>query len=220
MADETMKPETEQEEQDEKFLKCPCCGELTLRKPLDIKSAVLDEYMASIISGVPFQHTYTLHNSIDITVAALSKAERNKIYAALQLLDTLSNTIGETDPGSRAKVNELAASIQLYYYVTEIQARRDDKVVSSFTPANQMSSLCDTVIGYQPRIMAYAVGKDDPTNVVADVVALYDINCTEKTVSAIPEVMLRAIVRTHIDLYNILMNNGFDVNFWKGIELV
>lgn len=220
MADELGTQEVTTEETKEQFIKCPCCGELTLRKPLDIKSAVLDEYMASLISGVPFQHTYTLHNSIDITASALTKSDKDKIYATLQLLDTMSKTIGENDPASRSKVDELAADIQLYYYVSQIQARKQDKVIASFTPASQMSVVCDTVLSYQPRILAFAIGKDDPTNIVADLVTLYDTNCTEKTLSAIPDVMLRAIVRTHNDLYNILMNNGFDENFWKGIELV
>lgn len=219
MAEETT-TEPAVEEANDQLIKCPCCGELTLRKPLDIKSAVLDEYMASLISGIPFQHTYPIHNSIDITVSVLTKTERTKIYSALQLLDTLSKTIGETDPEARTKVDDLDAALQLYSYITEIQTRKDDRVVATFTPANQMNMLCDAILKEQPEILSYAIAQDAPGDVVEKTAGLYDIYCTEKSVSAIPDVMLRAIVRTHIDLHNILMNNGFDANFWKGIELV
>ena len=219
MAEEVEKTtEQTQEDKNEKLVKCPCCGELTLQRPLDIKSAVLDEYMASIISGVPFQHTYTLHNSLDITATVLSKAEKTKIYNTLQLLDTVSKTLGEADPTARTKVDELAAMIQLYCYIAEIQARKDKQIVAAFSPATKISELCDTINAMQLKIILYATSRED-TGLIAELVSLYDNGCSEKALSAVPDVMLKAVARTHTDLYNILMSESFDANFWKGIEL-
>ena len=219
MAEETETTETvNQEEQNEKFVKCPCCGELTLRRPLDIKSSILDEYMASIISGVPFQHTYTLHNSLDVTATVLVKAEKTKIFNALQLLITVSKTIGEADPTNRTKIDELAATIELYCYIAEIKARKDNQIVASFQPASKISDVCDAINDMQPLVLLYATSGEDK-GVIADLVSLYDNDCSEKLLSAVPDVMLKAIVRTHTDLYNILMSESFDSNFWKGIEL-
>lgn len=219
MAEEIEKETTEQQEdKNEKFVKCPCCGELTLQRPLDIKSSVLDEYMASIISGVPFQHTYTLHNSLDVTATILMKAEKTKIYNALQLLDTVSKTLGESDPTNRTKIDELAETMQLYCYVAEIKARKDSQVVAAFAPAAKISELCDTINAMQPLVILYATSGEDK-GLVADLAALYDTDCSERALSAVPDVMLKAIVRTHTDLYNILMSESFDANFWKGIEL-
>ena len=210
--------EQTQEDKNEKFVKCPCCGELTLQRPLDIKSAVLDEYMASIISGVPFQHTYTLHNSLDVTATVLSKAEKTKIYNTLQLLDTVSKTLGEKDPTNRTKIDELSVTIQLYCYIAEIRTRKDKQMIGSFSPAAKISELCDKINALQAQIILYATS-GEATDIVTELVSLYDTDCSDKILSAVPDVMLRAIVRTHTDLYNILMSESFDSNFWKGIEL-
>jgi hypothetical protein len=48
---------------------------------------------------------------------------------------------------------------------------------------------------------------------------IYKECCQEEKLSSLPDIMLQTIVRTHNDIYNILMQTGFDENFWKGIEL-
>lgn len=220
MADETeTKPvENQQQEDKEKFIKCPCCGKLTLQKPLDIQSTVLDEYMASIISGVPFQHTYTVYGNVDINVTVLSKSEGLKMYTVAQLLDTLITSVTASDQRDKLKLEELSAMLQLYSTVVSITASKDNRVLKSYEPSKAMWEICDKIIEMQDAIHLFATtGPDAET--LDTVLKLYEANCTEAVLSAVPDVMLRAIVRTHTDLYNILMNNGFDENFWKGIEL-
>lgn len=217
MAEETKTTEETQENK-EQFIKCPCCGKLTLHKPLDIQSTVLDEYMASIISGVPFQHTYTVYGNVDINVTVLSKAESLKLYTIAQLLDTLVTSINAADQSDKIKLEELSELLQLYAGIVSITVNKDNRVLKSYEPAKVVWNICDQILELQDAIHMFATG-DANGEVLSTVLKLYEANCSEAVLSAVPDVMLRAIARTHTDLYNILMNNGFDENFWKGIEL-
>lgn len=219
MADETETPiAEEQQENKEQFIKCPCCGELTLRKPLNIQSTVLDEYMASIIAGVPFQHTYTVYGNVDINVTVLANADKLKMYTILQLIRNLRTAITASDEADKIKLDEFAAMLQLYSGVTNITAHKDNRLLKSYEPAKAVWHVCDKLLEMQDAIHAFATGEANG-DVVNDVFKLYEENCTEAVLSAVPDVMLRAITSTHTDLYNILMDTGFDENFWKGIEL-
>ena len=40
-----------------------------------------------------------------------------------------------------------------------------------------------------------------------------------ENLSSVPDMMLRSIVKTHNDIYAILLETGFTETFWKGIEL-
>lgn len=217
MADET---ETTQETQEnkEQLIKCPCCGKLTLQKPLDIQSMVLDEYMASIIAGEPFQHTYTVYGNVDINVTVLSKSEGLKLYTVVQLLSSLVSAVNPADQSNKIKLEELSAMLQLYAGVVSITAHKDNRILKSYEPSKVIWDICDKLLEMQAAIHIFVSGGQTGEPLDA-VLKLYETNCSEAVLSAVPDVMLRAIVRTHTDLYNILMNNGFDENFWKGIEL-
>lgn len=200
MAEETKTTENKE------LMRCPCCGEMTLHRPLEIKSAVLDEYMASIISGVQFQHTYTLYGSVDITVTILSKQDGRRVYTTLQMLDKIIKDTNTPD-ALKQKMDELYGTIQLYSTITNIRTRKDGMVQKRFTPAEAIMETCDSIL---------ALGSDIANTNLEDI---YADCCTEDKLSTMPDVMLRAVVKTHNDLYNVLLETGFDENFWKGIEL-
>ena len=191
---ETTKPE---------FMKCPCCGELTLRKPLEIKSQILDEYMASIITGVPFAHTYTIHDSIDITVEMPSKKDAQIIFNTAKKLDQLA----AIQPEEYAQqLRSYAGMIQTYGNVLSIVTRKDKKIVKTYAPSEAIRELCNTI------------------KELGDNVSLIIESCAEKDtpecLSTVPDIMLRAIMKTHNDIYTILLDTGFNETFWRGIELV
>ena len=202
MAEETKTTEKETNE----LMRCPCCGEMTLHRPLEIKSAVLDEYMASIISGVQFQHTYTLYGSVDITVTILSKQEGRKLYTTLQMLDKIIKD-SNTPDALKQKMDELYGTIQLYSAITSIRTRKDGMVQKRFAPSETIMETCDSLL---------ALGNEWAVTNLEDI---YADCCAEGKLSTMPDVMLRAVVKTHNDLYNVLLETGFDENFWKGIEL-
>lgn len=209
MAEET----TTTTEVKEDLIKCPCCGELTLRKPLDTSKMgiVLDEYMASIISGVPFTHTYTLYDNIDITVEMPLKHERQQLYRAVQELERLRNgllTGSDVEPADKEKAEKLrdaAVMVNTYASITSIVTKRDGKNVKMYTPAESVKAFLSTV-------------KDVGDN--ADlIIENYEQVDTPDNLSTVPDIMLMAINKTHGDIYNVLMDTGFNETFWKGIEL-
>ena len=199
-----MADETQPTEANEEFIKCPCCGELTLRKPLDIKSIVLDEYMSSIITGVPFSHTYTVHDTIDITVEIPDKNDAQEQFLAVQKLDRLGAT--EQDLAKSTSLKAASVTVQTYSWVTVIVTKRDGKAVKTYTPAEAIK-----------QFIADVKSAGDDVDVI---LALYEKLNTSENLSTIPEVMVRAVSRTHNDVYNILLTTGFNSTFWKGIELV
>lgn len=225
MAEETLTQATETQQDKPTKMKCPCCGEMTLNRPPDIKSAVLDEYMASIISGVPFAHTYTIYSTVDITVSVLSKQQSRTMYVTLQMLDKLIKSHNIADPKLLASLSELYGCLQLYSAIPMIRTYKDKRLQKEFTPSQIVFESCDKLLKLQHAIEVYfdpevAVLEDaDNIDVLEALNAIYADCCNEEELSSLPDVMLRAIVRTHNDIYNILMETGFDANFWKGIEL-
>lgn len=204
MAEET----TENKEiKEPEMIKCPCCGELTLRKPLDIKSIILDEYMASIITGVPFAHTYTVYDSIDITVEIPAKKDAQFMLAAVQKLNHLAYTNNDPkDEDIAPKLRDAAGLIQTYGTVLSIVTRKDKQVVKSYTPSEAVRDFCAAI--------------KDMNNDKQLILEAYEELNTPEALSAVPDMMLRAITDTHDHVYKILLDTGFNETFWKGIELV
>ena len=196
-------------------VKCPCCGELTLTQPLDVKSAVLDEYMAAIITGVPFSHTYGLYNgSVKITVESLSHKDSLLLSNSENILKEyrkrMEDAGGEQVKTAIGCISELEKTMRLYFSVTSIEMYRDKVLVKSYTPSEIMRNAA-TEIG-----SASLEGDVKLGNVITK--ATKDCLGPDAT-STLPTTAVKAIVVTHGDLYNLLMDAGFDENFWAGIEL-
>lgn len=189
-------------------IKCPCCGELTLTQPVDVKSVVLDEYMAAIIAGVPFSHTYGLHNgAVKVTVESLSREQSVLMSNVIKRLELYKKN-GE--PNSDY-IHELCGVIRLYYGVTSIEMYRDKQLTKSYTPSEVMRSQAETLS------KAFATG--DHATICNAVAAAIKECLSEEAISPLHDAAVQTIVVTHSDVYNILMQAGFDENFWEGIEL-
>lgn len=197
-------------------VKCPCCGELTLTQPLDVKSAVLDEYMAAIITGVPFSHTYGLYNgAVKVTVESLDRANSTLLFTVTKRLEDYAKANeGKVPAGMESAftyIKELAGVLRLYFGVTSIEMYRDKKLTKSYAPSSIMRKHAESIAA------AFLTG-DDKT-ITEAIVAAVEVCLSENTISTVPDGAIRAIVVTHADLYNLLMDAGFDENFWAGIEL-
>ena len=191
----------------EEFIKCPCCGELTLHKPLDIKSLILDEYMASIITGVPFAHTYTVYDSIDITAEIPTKHDAQFVYGTIQRLNRLAAMCAGKEPLDTAdKLKSAAGMIQTYSTITSIVTRRDKQIVKTYAPAEAIKNFCVAI-------------KEIPDTNIELILEAFEECDSPEILSTVPDLMIRAIEKTHNDIYTILLNTGFNENFWKGIEL-
>lgn len=207
MAEETkpVNPETE-EKQDEEldiFIKCPCCGKNTLHKPLEIKSFLLDEYMASIMTGTPFSHTYKVYDTIDITVVQPLKQEAQRLLRAGQVLNDLLSKID--DETVKDKLRAAILMIKFYGTIKTIESRKEGFDRKIYKPAEVVDNFVSAL---------NEAGGD-----VDKIVAAYEKADTVDNLSALPELMLRAVVDTHTDLYYKLLDAGFNATFWQGIEL-
>ena len=213
----------EAEEKKEQKIKCPCCGETTLTKPLDIPSPILDEYLSSILSGVSFSHTYPLYGGkLEVTAVILDKQASRKRISILQMLTDLKRSVGTSDVRKITLIEDLQGVINLYYNIQTINTYVDKKLMSSFEPSAKINSLFDAILDNQQYVYHYVrqdYTGEDKDKIFDILQELYATYCTDTVLSSVPHLMLQAVVTTHSDLYNILLESGFDENFWHGIEL-
>jgi len=200
---EEIKNDTQTQDNNE-YMRCPCCGEMTLHKPLEVKSIVLDEYMSSIITGVPFSHTYTLHDSIDVTVEVPLKKDALMLQRALKQLEKLRTAAKSQEESD--KLRAAWSMIQVYGNIVSIVTRKDNATVNTYFPSECIKQFVSAI-------------KDMDGNIDL-IIEAYESCDTTENMSTIPEIMLNAIVKTHGDVYRVLMDTGFNETFWKGIELV
>jgi len=204
----------EEKKQVEK-IKCPCCGELTLTKPVEIKSIILDEYMASIITGVPFTHTWELYNgTVKMTVESLDKTTSATLASAVGSIDEWIKKAEEGDFVDAAKyippARTLRDTYRMYCSIKDITILRDGKIQKQFMPA-------DTIRDSMKKLVdAASTTFSDFSKTIEEQYK----KCVEPAVlSTLSDVIIRTVVVTHADLYTLLLDNGFDTNFWAGIEL-
>ena len=207
----------DEEKKEVEKIKCPCCGELTLNKPVQVKNIILDEYMASIITGVPFTHTWELYNgTVKITVESLDAETSNALSAAINAIDNWSKKVEEisaTQPDV-AKTLQLARplrdTLRLFCSVKDITLLRDNKVQKQFLPS-------DIIRDAMKKLFEASLGDGDKFQAAIE-------ECHKKCVdpnviSKLDSAIIRTVIVTQADLYTILLDNGFDKNFWAGIEL-
>ena len=83
---------------DDNLIVCPCCHQKTLHKPVKPNAQVTDQWMACLITGVPFNHTYPIYGGrINVTVTRLSPELVDmevKVGAALDKLSAIEWSAG------------------------------------------------------------------------------------------------------------------------------
>jgi hypothetical protein len=113
----------------------------------------------------------------------------------------------------------------MYSTITSIKTYKDKKPQKEFTPSDAVFKACDKLLKIEHAVEAYydpevgVLEEADDIDVPDVLRGIYADCCNEEELSSMPDIMLRAVVKTHNDIYNILMETGFDANFWKGIEL-
>ena len=189
-----------EEQKEPKKIKCPCCGQLTLTQPLEINTDLTDHYLSCIMSGVPFHHTYPLFDGkIEITISMLLSEDLLVIDRAVTKLEDAMKAEEEKDDFDR-----LGGMLRSYAFVKEIQFKSGQ--TKTYTPANDMIRCANLLITSEEPL------KDTVKNL------LQQFNKNE-ILSPLPYPLIESVCKTHITLYNILTDTGFDANFWKGIEL-
>jgi hypothetical protein len=191
---------------------CPCCGKPTLDKPLAIKNNLLDHFLSCLITHTQFHHTYELFDGkIKVTCAQLDDKDKQlskDIATSLQSLVLVDDIIEDH------KCIAIANTFYLMMHITSIQITAGD-MPSLYHPQTVARSIVKDCLG---AISKYKEDKSS-IDIVNTVYSYYD-KVTEPTlVSSLPTDVLAQVQETHEKLYNLLLESGFDGNFWKGIEL-
>jgi hypothetical protein len=199
--------------QEEQFIMCPCCGKTKIKKPVEIKSILMEQYMACMMTGTPFAHTYEMYDGkIKITVTMLTQDESDNLIQTRALLDLCAIKV---DAEMDDVVKNLKGMLELYSQIDTITVK-NDKNVKAFTPAATAKEICATLLKKRTEITTDKLEKEVLKDMLQD---SYNTCKNTDLMSVVPPVILSTVRSTHDTLYSILVEAGFDPNFWKGIEL-
>jgi hypothetical protein len=193
------------------FITCPCCGKPTLVKPLELNGPVLDHYMACLVSGVPFSHTYPVYKGkLEITATRLTKKQEQTLRTVSNVLEMCEGRL----PEQVSIVRELTNVIKTYISIIDIRLHAGES--KTFYPQETVLAVCDKLCEIRMDIISGTISNEDLTKVIQN---LYGTLVSPGVLSAVPQPMIASVVETHSHLFYILLDSGFDVNFWNGIEL-
>lgn len=195
------------------YVTCPCCGKLTLVRPVEVKGEILDHYMACIMTGTSFWHTYKIYgDKIAATVTQLDRDLSQKLTLLSSDVDTISAYVPE-ETGMKCKHIWNMCGLYIHIKGISINAGLESR---TFTPQDAAIKACDML---RPLNMGRVAKEISDEDIVAKIDAAYALLSDPSVVSAVPNRMLIALVESHNRLYDLLMSAGFDANFWDGIEL-
>lgn len=204
------------EETEQKYILCPCCRKSQIPKPVEIDSPIMDHYMSCIMTGVPFSHTYELYGGkLAITATMLAHEESLDLSIATSTLELCKAKMGgEMDE----TLSELIGMLNVYAQIDTISSHDKTKLnmKSLYNPKKVVFDICKDLNEKRYKIIQNDMTTDDIKKMIENAFALCK---NTSTMSALPAAILSTVQRTHDTLYSILVEAGFDPNFWKGIEL-
>lgn len=199
------------EEAGEQYVICPCCGKPTLKKPLNINGELLDRFLACVISGEPFTNTYKLYGGrvqIDTTMLDSISVMRTAVLEQ-HIREYASEFSGQID----AELSIFLPLLRIYNSIRSIVVSSDGSsrvIPVSEVLAGMISRMDDKVRDRK------AENAEDCRRLLSDAISYLQ---GKDGIGVLPINVIGNIVSTHNSLYNILMDSGFDKNFWDGIEL-
>lgn len=217
MAEDTVNTDNVQEPaKDDNMIMCPCCGQNTLHKPITPKQDVVDQWLACIVTGTPFSHTYSMYKDrIKVTVTVADDKLRRTMTELRTWLTRAMDRLWPELERRPFNVDEMLVRCQVLGCITAIDVKDKDKVLTALPSAivssvyNSIKPFVDTAIfGDQNQAEFKTVLLDCHTR-------LYDT----KNVSAVPMDLLASAVYTHATLNRYMLDMGTASDFWTGIEL-
>lgn len=198
------------DEEKSKMVKCPCCGQETLKHPVKCDSAIVDDYLASILTGVPFKHTFHLFDGkLRITVSASDREEAMKLYRFVFMTES-------SNISSNNSVRDLLGIVNAYCSIQEIyvQAKEDAK---TYFPAQHIVKICGALADkWEDEDLTTDENK---TAFLDDLQKAYTSLSKPEILSSTPPMIITRVANDFRGIETILLEAGFDENFWQGIEL-
>lgn len=194
--------EQQQQQPAEDLVRCPCCGKETLHRPVKPPQQVMDAFMACMITGEDFSNDYELFGGrVRITVSRVPDIYEDKIGRIDMLLT-------DAEKAGLAYNQKLPLMLRGYASIRRIEVSAAANAV--FLPSETALKAIDDALA------AYASATEGRYEAMLEKLAVLD---DRKLVSAVPVPTLIAVVQTHNNLYTLLLETGFDSNFWDRIKL-
>lgn len=208
MADETTAPA---EEKDENKTTCPCCGKTTLIRPVKVDGKIVDDYLACIMTGVPFSHQFNLFDGkLQISAGVIGREEGIKLYSLVFMLDPFA----EKSNAIRDFIGILNMYINIKQVIVKTSEKDDPNV---YFPAKHIMESCTKLLDKWEHEDLH--DEEKKTEFIKDVQQEYDMLSSAEVLSATPVPILARLIGDFRTLESILLETGFDENFWKGIKL-
>jgi hypothetical protein len=189
---------------------CPCCGQPTLPYPIKhLPDDLADQFMACLLSGTPFTHAYPLYNGrVVITVTQMTQELHDLVNRLIHHINRLADSGVAIDGVSFDNMTGVVRTLVSVNSI-EIKAAGTSRV---FQPVENLH-----------RALA-AFDELDPGDVTSDAMknkvrGIYRSLTDPSEVSGVPAIQIMTTIEAHARLLTILMDSGFDENFWAGIEL-
>lgn len=209
---EEITPDTLKDE----FETCPCCKEKTLKKPVKVSTEIVEHYMACIMTGVPFNHMFPLYGGrLQVKITAHTRDDAMFLYKFMVFLEPLS--------GDAASIKDLIGLVNTFSSVDSIYVRKkekDDEDTQMFKPAAAIFEKCRALYEAWEGKDVRLPDSEDRKALVEELKKLYVELSNTSVISAVPPYIIAKTISDFHAIDGILLNAGFDENFWKGIELV
>lgn len=208
MADENTT--TVEETIDDTRAVCPCCGQPTLMKPVKVDGKIVDDYLASILTGVPFSHTFGMFDGkLKVTLAVPGREEGIKLYSLIFLMEPYA--------GTSTVVKDFIGLVDMYFRIKQISVRSDTKEGKVYFPAKHVLAACDELGKKWENVDLH--DEEKKAEFLADIKQKHTAVSATDIISATPTIILNKLLGDFSALEKIMLEAGFDENFWKGIKL-
>ena len=196
---------------DDSLVRCPCCGQYTLKKPIKPNGELVDQWLACVSTGIPFSNTYRLYGGkLLITAVQPSASTGAELAYAAAIINRAIDDSTYTGLQS-TELQSLNNAISLYSCI------RDITFTTPSRKTYNTGAAWDQAIALLREAANGQRAKDDTWQVKLE--SAYKILTDKDNVSSLPTGVLLAVGQTHIQLTDVLMSAGFDKDFWRGIEL-
>jgi|BioPla2DNA2_1021312.scaffolds.fasta_scaffold03064_3 hypothetical protein len=190
-----------------KMKTCPCCGKETLVELPKPSEQLMEHYMACIVTGVPFSYEYDLYDgAISITVVNPTAEEAASMRKTVPRLYSMNMDAGKPlDPGDMQTIEN---RLQTYSLIQEIRIKSNNR---AYRPKDEVEA-CLAFVNE-----AYEESKEDEYKGTLETALNRLTNGT--TMSGLPLQVLVGTIAAHSQVYDLLVGNGLDKNFWERISL-
>ena len=195
---EEIKEQVNQETEEQRLMICPCCGKPTMPVPAVVQGDVKEAFLASLLSGVEYKHTYRLFNGkLQITVRDLPNDIRDLMIRAA------NKAILEKDEEKQRQLNMAVARLSKLAPIVDIfiDLGEEEKPKSYNIQALVYNSLNGLIA---------ANGIEQYKQINKNLIDAIQV-------SAVPSVVIQRVLDTHTKQMAVLLQSGFDETFSMGI---